>query len=379
VKILGSRKLDFDDVLIRPKSSEAASRADVDLFRKFKEFPHSPRTLKCVPIIAANMDTTGSFEMANELTKKGWITCLHKHYGIDELVGYYDEIFGDLDPCKKAEIVEEKINHVWMSIGISDHDLNKLRVFISHTGFCPNLCVDVANGYTDHFVDKVAEIRSISPDSIIMAGNVATGEQVERLIRQGKADIVKVGIGPGSVCTTRIVTGVGYPQLSATIECADAAHGSQKGYICADGGCKYSGDVCKAFGAGADFVMLGSMLSGTDPCEGEWEYKEGTFEKSRLKYYGMSSYTAQDKYSGKSTYRPSEGKAVYVDYKGPVEDVCQQVEGGIRSCCTYIGAKKNKHMCKCTTFVMVNRTQNTFYENSNFTSTEESRNSIKSN
>ena len=324
--------------------------------------------------MASNMDTTGTFEMAMSLIGRKWITCLHKYHTIEQLLEFF---LRDGD-----NVNDNLIPYMWMSIGMSDEDLNKLRTFISHAGFCPNLCLDVANGYTDNFVERVAQVRTVSPESIILAGNVATSEQVERLIRQGKADIIKLGIGPGSVCTTRIVTGVGYPQLSATLECSDAAHGSQHGYVCTDGGCRTSGDICKAFGANADFVMLGSMLSGTDECDGEWEYTQSLAskrgepcppwpapKKTRLKYYGMSSYTAQDKYNGgKSTYRASEGKAVYVDYKGPVQDTCIQIEGGIRSCCAYIGAKRIKDIGRCTTFVPVNRTHNTYYE-----STEESR------
>lgn len=378
MKILGSTKLDFDDVLIRPKSSEAASRSSVEIVRRFDKFPHSPRSLSCVPIMASNMDTTGTFEMMLSLAARKWVTCLHKHHTIKQLLEFF---LRDND-----QINRNLVPYMWMSLGMSDEELNKLRVFISHAGFCPNLCVDVANGYTDNFVERVAEIRTVSPESIILAGNVATPEQVERLIRQGKADIVKLGIGPGSVCTTRLVTGVGYPQLSATLECADAAHGSQHGYVCTDGGCRYSGDVCKAFGANADFVMLGSMLAGTDECDGEWEYHRGVNthgqfpslpksrkSKKRLKYYGMSSYTAQDKYNGIASYRASEGKAVYVDYKGPVEDTCKQIEGGIRSCCAYIGAKRIKDMGRCTTFVPVNRTHNSFYEGNSTTSPEEIR------
>lgn len=373
MKILGSTKLDFDDVLIRPKSSEAASRSQVDLFRSFDTFPHSPRSLNCVPIFAANMDTTGTFRMCDSLMDRDWMTCLHKHYCINELSDYYN-LAASID----IPYLSRTMNCAWYSMGITDNDIQKLKLFTEVSGFQPNLCVDVANGYTDYFVDKVAKIRELSSDSIIMAGNVATAEMVDRLIRQGKADIVKVGIGPGSVCTTRLVTGVGYPQLSAILECADAAHGSQHGYLCADGGCKTSGDICKAFGANADFVMLGGMLAGTDECEGEWEYKKSweilgddpycgikevmSDEKERLKYYGMSSYEAQDKYNGgPKDHRGSEGKATYVDYKGPATDICKQIEGGIRSCCAYIGSKHIRHIGKCTTFIQVSRTHNTVF------------------
>lgn len=371
MKILGSTKLDFDDVLIRPKSSETASRSAVELLRHFDRFPNSTRSLSCVPIFAANMDTTGTFAMADALMQRNWMTCLHKHYSIEELINYYT-----LDNSVDVPYPSRLIDCVWYSLGITDADINKLRSFLTFTNFSPNLCVDVANGYTDYFIEKLAEIRSVSQESIIMAGNVATHEMVDRVIRQGKADIVKLGIGPGSVCTTRLVTGVGYPQLSAVMESADTAHGSQHGYVCADGGCKTSGDICKAFGANADFVMLGGIFAGADECNGEWEYEwtgmncqlfnpfnpEGDPPKTRLKYYGMSSYEAQDKYSGgPQDHRGSEGKAVYVDHKGPAEGLCKQIEGGIRSCCAYIGAKHIKDMGKCTTFVQVSRTHNTVF------------------
>jgi len=396
MKILGSTKLDFDDVLIRPKSSATASRKHVNLARYFDKFPHSTKSLNCVPIFAANMDTTGSFAMANALEKRNWLTALSKHHSITE----------------QNNFIAQNDN-AFISIGITDKDIEKLKNIIDYLVYPPNLCVDVANGYIDYFVEILSEIRSISPKSIIMAGNVATPEMVERLIRQGGADIVKIGIGPGSVCTTRLATGVGYPQLSAILECADAAHGSQNGYICADGGCKTSGDICKAFGANADFVMLGGMLAGTDECDGEWEYhvdKEGGWireelehwgddfvatlargggvvniptvqaynesmmdsphvmlpkmskQKKSLLFYGMSSYDAQDKYNGGvKEYRGSEGKAVSIPYKGPVEKLCQQIEGGIRSCCAYIGAEKIKDMGKCTTFIRVNNTHNSVF------------------
>jgi GMP reductase len=332
------------------------------------------------------MDTTGTVRMGQELLKHRWMTCLCKHLPNEALA----------DPFLKSGVYgfnfhQNNLAHcIWYSMGITDDDFTKLDEFVGFTlGTRPNLCVDVANGYTDVFVDRVAQIREKCPDSIIMAGNVATPEMVDRLIRQGGADIVKVGIGPGSVCTTRLVTGVGYPQLSAVLECADAAHGNPHGYICADGGCTTSGDVCKAFGANADFVMLGGMLAGTEECEGEWEYRVASVleqplyppqidysdEKLSLKYYGMSSYQAQDKHNNKKDYRASEGKAVKIPYKGPVEGIVQQVEGGLRSCCAYIGASDIKHMGRCTTFIKVNRTHNQVYETSNQFSSEETRHS----
>ena len=378
MKIIDEIKLDYSDVLIRPKSSETASRKAVNLYRHIEKFPNSPRTLTVVPIMAANMDTTGTLAMGNKLKDHKWMTMLHKHYKAEEIIKYFSTIgiHG-----RKSYYANDLMQTTWLSMGMEISDIYKINaITCGLNGLQPNLCVDVANGYTDSFIDSVARIRENFPDSIIMAGNVATPEMVERLIRQGGADIVKVGIGPGSVCTTRLVTGVGYPQLSAVLECADAAHGSSHGFICADGGCNTSGDVCKAFGANADFVMLGGMLAGTDECEGEWEYEtEPTDRKKSLSFYGMSSYSAHDKYDGHKDYRASEGKKVSVLYKGPVSGIVKQVEGGLRSCCAYIGAQKIKHMGRCTTFVRVNRTHNAVFENGNQHSTEEIRGSTRSN
>ena len=226
------------------------------------------------------------------------------------------------------------------------------------------ICLDVANGYSNAFVDFIREVRDCFPDVAIMAGNVATKEMVQEYLFAG-ADIVKVGIGPGSVCTTRKITGVGYPQLSAVIECADAAHGLG-GHICADGGCKTSGDVAKAFGAGADFVMVGGLLAGHDECRGEVFTEVANLETGEeckvMRFHGMSSREAMEEhYGGVASHRAPEGKEVEVPYRGPVENTVQEILGGLRSACTYSGAKSLKDLSKCTTFVRVNRTHNTVF------------------
>jgi len=375
-KIINEIKLDFDDVLIRPKRSLLSSRSDVDLVRTFT-FAHSTRQLSCVPIMVANMDTVGTLHMASSLIQHKAITCLHKHYDPDDLVNFYC----DNKPGK---------NLVFYSTGTSKKDLDKLEhVFNTIKGSLgdyPNVCLDIANGYTEQFVKTAANIRKLFPEIIIMAGNVVTPEMVEELIIHGKADIVKVGIGSGSVCTTRLKTGVGYPQLSAVMECADAAHGLG-GHICSDGGCKVVGDICKAFGGNSDFVMLGSMFAGCDECEGEWDYEyRGAIvdnnhkvlqewwqpndpghktekRKKAFKYYGMSSKNAMDKHhSGVAQYRTAEGKCVTVPYKGYAQDIIQDIYGGLRSACTYIGASKIKDFGKKTTFIQVNNTHNKIYE-----------------
>lgn len=344
-------KLDFDDVLIRPKRSELGSRKDVELTRSYT-FLHSKEYYEGIPIIAANMDTVGTFEMAHALAKEGLGTALHKHYSNDELDTFFNT--GTL-----AEY------STFYSMGILDKDRNNLRRFMKKTGMEPTfLCIDVANGYSERFARVISEIREELPTATIMAGNVVTAEMTEQLILSG-ADIVKVGIGPGSVCTTRKMTGVGYPQLSAIIECSDAAHGLG-GLVCADGGCKVPGDVAKAFAAGADFVMLGGMFAGHDECGGQKmdipDPPGSGNVKTVMEYYGMSSKEAMDKHSGGvAEYRASEGKRVDVPYRGKVENTVKEILGGLRSACTYTGARRLKDLSKCTTFVKVNRQLNTVY------------------
>jgi len=360
MRVSSNIKLDFDDVLIVPQRSRAASRKEVKIQREFN-FYHSPRAWTGVPIVAANMDTTGSFAMAIALEKEGLITCLHKHYSADELCSFF--LHGE--PPSGSRPLGLAKTYRWISIGLHS-DFQRLTDFHDRAGIEPNICIDVANGYTDQFVDYCNKVRTSFPRSIIMAGNVCTPEMVQELILHGGVDIVKVGIGPGSVCTTRLVAGVGYPQLSAISECAHAAHGlksgdKKMGLICADGGCKYPADICKALCANADFVMLGGMFSGTDECEGEWKYEEeaGDKKKKYLKFYGMSSHEAQKQHGNQIVqYRASEGRVVRVEYKGRVETVLQEILGGIRSCCTYIGADQVKDMAKCAEFIRTNRTNN---------------------
>ena len=349
-------KLDYSDVLIKPKRSTLKSRREVDLerkftFRNYKEdrFPDNVRPcgFKGIPIIAANMDGVGTFEMADALIKHGMMTCLKKTYSVNELVEYYDTT----DP-----IHWERTNYVAMSIGSTDIDYEKFcNVQELTDGKIHILCVDVANGYTEAFSNFIYQLRLNHPNLVIIAGNVVTADMTQELILNG-ADIVKVGIGPGSVCTTRIKTGVGYPQLSAVIECADSAHGLG-GHIIADGGCTNAGDVAKAFGGGADFVMLGGMLAGHD--EGGGEVEDG-----KVKFYGMSSETANDKhFGGLKDYRAAEGKEVSIPYRGAVNATIQDILGGLRSACTYSGARRIKDLSKCTTFVRVNNTHNKVFGN----------------
>lgn len=333
-------KLDYDNVLLQPKRSRLLSRSEVTLTRKFK-FPHSSQTWEGVPIVAANMATIGTFQVASVFDSYDMLTCIHKHYSKDE---WDDKLWKDDSPADRIKIWYNIIP----SMGTSRADWEKMHWI--NVGLAQGtqrfLCLDVANGYSEAFIENVARARAIYPDMIIIAGNVATPEMTEELILRG-ADIVKVGIGPGSACTTRKVTGVGYPQLSAVIECSDAAHGLD-GHIMADGGCTTSGDVAKAFCAGADFVMLGGMLAGHD--------ETGT------DFYGMSSNKAQMENGGElKDYRASEGRELTVEAKGPLKDTIREILGGVRSACTYIGARELKHAPKCATFVRVERQYNTMY------------------
>ena len=337
-------KLGFKYVMFRPKRSTLQSRSQVKLDREFV-FRNSKKTWSGIPIIAANMDTVGTFEMATALAEQKIITAIHKHYILDEwnnfLQGKPDSFY----------------EYIALSTGTGSADAEKIEILLKQHPKIQFLCIDVANGYSEHFVDFVKKARELYTDKTIIAGNVVTGEMVEELLLAG-ADIIKVGIGPGSVCTTRVKTGVGYPQLSAIIECADAAHGLG-GHIIGDGGCKVPGDVAKAFGGGADFVMLGGMLAGHDESGGELIEESG--KKFKL-FYGMSSKTAMDKHSGGvAEYRASEGKTVQVPYKGHVVDTIQDILGGVRSTCTYVGASQLKELTKRTTFIRVQEQENQIF------------------
>lgn len=335
-------KLDFKDVLLRPKRSTLKSRFEVDLERKYS-FAHSPLTWQGIPIIAANMDHTGTFAMAKALAEFNLLTALDKFIDVDKWEQYVNE--------------ERLLQHVFVSSGSREENFEHLQKVMQLVD-CPMICLDIANGYSEHFVNFVKKTRDAFPDKIIMAGNVVTGEMVEQLVLSG-ADIVKVGIGPGSVCTTRVKTGIGYPQLSAVLECSDAAHGV-KGHICADGGCVVPGDVVKAFAAGADFVMLGGMLAGHDESSGEiFENEDGSKVK---RFYGMSSAESMYKHHGLvADYRASEGKSVNVPYRGPVEETVKDILGGLRSACTYVGAARLKELSKCATFIRVSQQVNEVY------------------
>ena len=338
-------KLDFKDVLIRPKRSNLTSRSEVNLEREFK-FKHSSIVWKGVPIMVANMDCTGTFKMAKSLYKHKMITCIHKYYSLEDWKEFRDN-------TKDNEIY----NYISVSSGSKEEDLVKLQEILKELPNINFICLDVANGYTEMFVEFVTRVRGLYPDKIIIAGTIVTREMCEELLIKG-ADIIKVGIGPGSVCTTRKKTGVGYPQLSAIIETADAAHGLN-GHILCDGGCSCPGDFSKAFGGGSDFIMSGGMFSGHEESGGELIEEDGILYKE---FYGMSSSTAMDKHSGGvARYKTSEGKRVLIPFKGKVEDTILDILGGIRSACSYVGSSELKHLSKRTTFIRVTQQLNEIY------------------
>lgn len=364
-------QLDFKDVLIRPKRSSLSSRSEVSLTKEY-HFLNSKQIWKGVPIIAANMDTVGTFSMAKALSKHECMTALHKHYSEEDLIKFFKK------PTTKEELDllsnnKHHLQHSFYSLGILDKDLEKFNNVLKEVGYwnpeIPDIdnsgikmvCVDVANGYTQSFVNFCKNFRKQHPQLIIMAGNVVTGDIVEELLFSG-VDIIKVGIGPGSACTTRKVAGVGRSQLSAIIDTADAAHGLS-GHICGDGGCTYPADVAKAFGGGTDFVMLGGMLSGH--AESEQELIEDKDGRKSMKFYGMSSSEAMQKYAGGvAKHRASEGKSVLIPYKGNVEQTILSILGGVRSACTYVGAKNLKELPKRTTFYRVTMQTNNIYGDS---------------
>lgn len=350
-------KLDFSDVLIRPKRSALESRKDVSLERELV-FKHGGKSLTAIPIMNSNMGTCGTFEIANKLQDYNCLYTVHKFHDIVEWM-------------RQLRLMENRVDdylrNMFFPIGVDNDSYNLLhdiKRFLKEevNSDLPNIMIDVANGYSEKFVDHIRRIRNEFPNAVIAAGNVVTPDMTEALILAG-ADIVKVGVGSGSVCTSRLKAGIGYPQLSAVALCSDAAHGLG-GHIISDGGCVHVGDFAKAFGAGADIVMSGSFFAGTD--EADCEQTTVVENGKAITYgvnYGMSSKTAQDKYgSGLKDYRSSEGRTSLIPLTGPTEDVIKDILGGIRSCCTYVGANKIKELPKRTTFIKVNNTHNTINE-----------------
>lgn len=334
MRLLQTEELDFNDVLILPQRSTIKSRKDVSIEREFK-FLHSGKTWKGCPIIAANM-MTGSMKMASALAKFKMLTALHKHYSAIQLINFWQE----------ENIIAQ--NNTFYTLGIRNDDLIKYNQVCNKLSFKPNfICIDAPSAHLEIFVEFLKNFRKENPEQIIMAGNVATGSMAEELILAG-ADIIKCGISGGANCLTRKLTGVGRPMISTIEDCSDKSHGL-KGHITSDGGCVYPADLFKAFCAGADFVMIGSILAGSDECEGDIVEHNGKLHKE---FFGMSSTTAMNKfYGGKDLYRSSEGRTTLVPCKGKVDYIIEDILGGIRSGLSYIGAEKLKYASKRATFI----------------------------
>lgn len=361
-------QLDFQDVLLKPKRSTISSRKDAVIVRDYNfKINDYIETVKGTGIMTANMSTVGVFATAKKMLEKGLFATLHKHYSVHELYDFFSK-----------EVKQEDIRKVFVSIGLRDEDYNKLKDLYNKLNENLSICIDVPNAYIPQVKDLVIKCRKDFPQSIIMVGNVVTGDITEDFILSG-ANIVKIGIGPGSQCITRKQTGVGRPQLSTILECADAAH-QVGGMVCADGGITCPGDVCKAFAAGADFIMIGGLYAGTDEADSELLEEhiktnqveldsDGTISKYIIKTnkykisYGMSSKLAQDKfYKGMPNYRASEGRVVKVPYTSSIDSINDEILGGLRSCMTYLGAKRLKDLPKSATFYKVNNQLNTIFE-----------------
>ena len=338
-------KLNFDDVLMEPKRSTLSSRRDVDMTRKFT-FRNSGKIMDFTPIFASNMDGVGTFSMAKVLQKHKMMTVITKSTTVDQ----WKEAVGTGLRLQSVSVCTGT-NKIWDPEAA---DYKNMQDVLNNFPDIKMITIDVANAYHQNFVDFIKMVREEYPNKVIVAGNVVTPEMVEELIING-ADMVKIGIGPGSVCTTRTMTGIGVPQFSAIVECADAANGVD-GHIMADGGCVYPGDIAKAFGGGAHAVMIGGMLAGHD--ESEQEPKDG-----KIEFYGMSSDRAREKHGKrKDGYRGNEGRWISLPYRGPVNPTVEDILGGVRSAATYIGARRLKDMPKCATFVRVENNINRVYE-----------------
>jgi len=350
MKIETDIKLDFKDVLIKPIQSELNSRSEVNLEREFifKNKQHWTG----VPIIISNMDTTGTFEMALEASKHKILTSIHKHYSIED----WKEFIQNISIFSENKWIYD---YITVTAGISEDDLNKLDQILELLPNIKFIHLDIANGYINKFLEVISKIRYKYPNKILIAGSVVTPEIVETYIKAG-VDIVKVGIGSGSVCTTRKQTAIGYPQLSCVIECSSIAK-KLGGYILSDGGCTCPGDFSKAYGAGADFTMGGGMFSGHKECTGELIVKDCKQFKS---FYGMSSLRANNNYNGGlNEYKSSEGKEVLIEYKGELKNTILNILGGIRSTCSYTNTKNIKDLFNNTTFIRVTQQLNTIYGN----------------
>ena len=313
----------FDDVLIRPKFSLLESRRDTDLTRTLPGLG----TFR-LPVISANMDTITDVAMAQAMRRQGAQACLHRFCSIEANVAM-------LQACQdeSAPVLP------WVSVGLGATELERARALQAAGATC--FVVDVAHAAQMGVVRQVQSLRAALGEAVsLVVGNFATGDTVTAFLQHAevRVDAVKVGIGPGSACTTRIKTGVGYPQLSAIQDVVAAVTGQQ---ICviADGGMRTPGSIAKALGAGATLVMLGGMLAGTDETPGDTVQRDdGTGPSAFKRYRGSASKESYGLQGKDASWRTAEGEAFWVPARGPVAQVLQDIEGGLRSALTYVGA-----------------------------------------
>lgn len=370
MQIVDSVQLDFSDVLIKPRRSSIDSRSKVNISRDYK-FKWCPIPITGTGIMQSNMGTIGNFEVSRKMLEQGLFACLHKHHNVEDLVSFYKELFSNGDGTWRR---------CFLSIGLRDNGIEKLRTINKELGVQIGIKFDVPNGYIPQVKERVIELRKEFPEMFIMVGNVVTGDITEDLILSG-ADCVAVGIGNGAQCLTRRQTGCGRPQFSALVECSDAAH-QVGGMVCCDGGITCPGDLGKAFGAGSDFIMIGSLFAGTDEADGEiitkwinngeydrflydigYKFEPHLEEKKFKQFYGMSSTLAQEKFgNGKPSYRASEGRVTLMPYVGSIDGVIEELLGGLRSTMTYIGAKNLKDIPKQSVFFKVHNQLNQTFE-----------------
>lgn len=357
MRIIEETQLDFSDILISPKRSTLNSRSEVNLFRDFEWIGGTgeKQHLNSIPIICANMATIATPKIAKRLAIRGFMCALEKHLSLSELQTVYDDL---INLAKNENIdINSYTQRIMPSIGVKEaiDDIVKLsKSYKIHA-----ICVDVPNGYISKLIDRIKELHAAIPNALIIAGNVVTPDISQDIILAGGM-CAKVGIGPGSVCLTRKKTGVGRPQASAVIDCADACH-QINGFCCSDGGCTSPGDIVKAFGCGADFVMIGGMFAGCEEAEGEVVYIDN---KPHKLFYGMSSNLAQDKhFGGRHVGSTSEGREKFIPIVGTLNDIVNDIEGGIKSAMCYIGAKKIKNISKNCTFYKVNHQLNSVFAN----------------
>lgn len=371
MQIIDSVQLDFSDVLIRPRRSTLASRKDVDITREYK-FKWCPKVIKGTGIMQANMGTIGNFAVSERMLENGLFACLHKHHSVESLISFYKKLLTYDD---------DRWMRCLLSIGLKDNGVEKLERIYNELGIQVGIKLDVPNGYIPQVKEMVIKLRNEFPEMFIGVGNIATGDITEDLILSG-ADCCFGSIGGGSNCLTRKQTGVGRPQFSTIVECAEAAH-QVGGMFCSDGGITCPGDIGKAFGAGADFIMIGGLFAGTDEADGEiiekyynigelnrtdngdsYTYSPVIETKKYKLFYGMSSTLAQEKFgNGKPKYRASEGRITQVPYVGSMDDVIEELLGGLRSLMTYIGARRLKDIPKQCIFYRVNNQLNRIFEN----------------